>query len=208
MKEEKDYIQDISEIRSMMERSSRFLSLSGLSGVMAGIYALAGALVAYFVFGFNPDSFTYRMTDYAGSPANISNVIVVALVILALALGTVVYLSRRNAGKRGEKMWSPTTRRLLANMMVPLVTGGLLIVVLVTNDLTGLAAPVSMIFYGMALFTASKITLEEVKLMGIIQILLGLAAAWLIEYSLIIWALGFGMVNIVYGIYMHYKYER
>ncbi|EKD30852.1 MAG: hypothetical protein ACD_77C00468G0001 [uncultured bacterium] len=208
MKEEKDYIQDISEIRSMMERSSRFLSLSGLSGVMAGIYALAGALVAYFVFGFNPDSVTYRMTDNAGSPANISNVIVVALVILALALGTVVYLSRRNAGKRGEKMWSPTTRRLLANMMVPLVTGGLLIVVLVANDLTGLAAPVSMIFYGMALFTASKITLEEVKLMGIIQIVLGLAAALLIEYSLIIWALGFGMVNIVYGIYMHYKYER
>lgn len=208
MKNEKDYIKDISEIRSMMERSSRFLSLSGLSGVMAGIYALAGVLVAYLVFGFNPDSVTYSMTGTAGTPANISSVIIVALIILALALGTVVYLSRRNAGKRGEKMWSPTTRRLLANMMVPLSTGGILIVILILNGLAGLAAPISMIFYGLALFTASKMTLEEVKLMGIIQISLGLTAILLIQYSLIIWALGFGLVNIVYGIYMHYKYER
>jgi len=175
---------------------------------MAGIYALAGALVAYLVFGFNPDSVTYSMTGTAGTPANISSVIIVALIILALALGTVVYLSRRNAGKRGEKMWSATTRRLLANMMVPLAAGGVLIVILIANGLAGLAAPVSMIFYGMALFTASKMTLEEVKLMGIIQIVLGLIAALMIQYSLIIWALGFGVVNIVYGIYMHYKYER
>lgn len=208
MKEEKDYIKDISEIRSMMERSSRFLSLSGLSGVMAGVYALAGALVAYLVFGFNPDSFTYRMNENAGSQTDFSNVIVVALVILVLALGTVVYLSRRNAGKRGEKMWSATTRRLLANMMVPLFAGGVLIVILITNGLAGLAAPVSMIFYGLALFTASKMTLEEVKLMGVIQIVLGLLAASFIQYSLFIWALGFGVVNIVYGIFMHYKYER
>ena len=208
MKEEKDYIKDISEIRSMMERSSRFLSLSGLSGVMAGIYALAGALVAYLVFGFNPDSVTYTITSESGSPANISNVIFVALVILALALGTVIYLSRRNAGKRGEKIWSTTTRRLLANMMVPLSAGGILIVILIMNNLAGLAAPVSMIFYGLALFTASKMTFEEVKLMGVIQIFLGLVAASFIQYSLIIWALGFGVVNIVYGIFMHYKYER
>ena len=208
MKEEKDYIKDISEIRSMMERSSRFLSLSGLSGVMAGIYALAGVLVAYLVFGFNPDSVTYTITSESDSPANISNVIFVALVILALALGTVIYLSRRNAGKRGEKIWSTTTRRLLANMMVPLSAGGILIVILIMNNLAGLAAPVSMIFYGLALFTASKMTFEEVKLMGVIQIFLGLVAASFIQYSLIIWALGFGVVNIVYGIFMHYKYER
>ena len=208
MKEEKDYIKDISEIRSMMERSSRFLSLSGLSGVMSGIYALAGVLVAYLVFGFNPDSVTYTITSESDSPANISNVIFVALVILALALGTVIYLSRRNAGKRGEKIWSTTTRRLLANMMVPLSAGGILIVILIMNNLAGLAAPVSMIFYGLALFTASKMTFEEVKLMGIIQISLGLIAILVIQYSLIIWALGFGLVNIVYGIFMHYKYER
>lgn len=208
MKNDNDYIKEISEIRSMMERSSRFLSLSGLSGVMAGIYALSGALIAFFVFGFNPDSYTYVVSGGAGSGAKLSSVITVAVVILSLALGTVIYLSRRNAGRRGEKIWSSTTRRLLVNMLVPLSAGGLLIVIFVAKGFVGLAAPLSMIFYGLALFTASKMTLEEVKLMGIIQISLGLVATIVVQYSLIIWAIGFGLVNIIYGIYMHYKYER
>lgn len=208
MKEEKDYIQDISEIRSMMERSSRFLSLSGLSGVMAGIFALAGAFIAYKVFDFNPDSIMYSYAGSVSSTASLANVIYVAIAILILALSTVVFLSGRNAGKNGEKLWNQTTRRLLANMAVPLVAGGLLIIILIAKGLIGLIAPVSLIFYGMALFNASKLTLEDVKILGIIQIVLGLISSYFIEYSLIIWALGFGAVNIIYGIYMHYKYEK
>jgi len=208
MKEEKDYIQDISEIRSMMERSSKFLSLSGLAGVMAGIYALVGAFVAYSVFDFNPDSIVYSTAESEGSSANLANVIYVAIAILILALSTVVFLSGRNAGKRGEKMWNSTTKRLMTNMAVPLVTGGLLILVLIAKGLIGLIAPVSLIFYGMALFNASRHTLEEVKVLGIIQIGLGLISSYFVEYGLLIWALGFGVANIIYGIYMHYKYER
>lgn len=208
MKEKKDYIQDISEIRSMMERSSRFLSLSGLSGVMAGIYALAGAFIAYKVFDFNPDSIMYSYAGSVSSTASLANVIYVAIAILILALSTVVFLSGRNAGKNGEKLWNLTTRRLLSNMAVPLVAGGLLIIILIAKGLIGLIAPVSLIFYGMALFNASKLTLEDVKILGIIQIVLGLVSSYFIEYSLIIWALGFGAVNIIYGIYMHYKYEK
>lgn len=208
MKEEKDYIQDISEIRSMMERSSRFLSLSGLSGVMAGIYALTGAFIAYKVFDFNPDSIMYSYAESVSSTASLASVIYVAIAILILSLSTVVFLSGRNAGKNGEKLWNRTTRRLLSNMAVPLVAGGLLIIILITKELIGLIAPVSLIFYGMALFNASKLTLEDVKILGIIQIVLGLISSCFIEYSLIIWAFGFGAVNIIYGIYMHYKYEK
>lgn len=208
MKEEKDYIQDISEIRSMMERSSRFLSLSGLSGVMAGIYALTGAFIAYKVFDFNPDSIMYSYAESVSSTASLASVIYVAIAILILSLSTVVFLSGRNAGKNGEKLWNRTTRRLLSNMAVPLVAGGLLIIILITKGLIGLIAPVSLIFYGMALFNASKLTLEDVKILGIIQIVLGLISSYFIEYSLIIWAFGFGAVNIIYGIYMHYKYEK
>ena len=208
MKEEKDYIQDISEIRSMMERSSKFLSLSGLAGVMAGIYALVGAFVAYTVFDFNPDALEYSIAGTGDSSANLSNVIYVAIAILILAISTVVFLSGRNAGKKGEKIWNPTTKRLMANMAVPLVTGGLLILVLIAKGLIGLIAPVSLIFYGIALFNASRHTLEEVKVLGIIQIGMGLISSYFIQYGIIIWALGFGVVNIIYGIYMHYKYER
>jgi len=208
MKEEKDYIQDISEIRSMMERSSKFLSLSGMAGVMAGIYALVGAFVAYTVFDFNPDTIVYSAAESEGSSANLANVIYVAIAILILALSTVVFLSGRNAGKRGEKMWNSTTKRLMTNMAVPLVAGGILILVLIAKGLIGLIAPVSLIFYGIALFNASRHTLEEVKVLGIIQIGMGLISSYFIQYGLIIWALGFGVVNIIYGIYMHYKYER
>lgn len=208
MKDEKDYIKDITEIRSMMERSSKFLSLSGLAGVMAGIYALAGAFIAYKVFGFNPDSVMYNASEQASSAGNLTNVIYVALAILVLALSTVIFLSGRNAGKKGEKLWNATTRRLMTNMAVPLAAGGMLIIILISKGMIGLIAPVSLIFYGIALFNASKLTLEEVKVLGIIQIVLGLAGAYFVQYGLFIWALGFGAVNIIYGIYMHYKYER
>ena len=96
----------------------------------------------------------------------------------------------------------------MTNMAVPLVEGGLLILVLIAKGLIGLIAPVSLIFYGIALFNASRHTLEEVKVLGIIQIALGIISSYFVEYSLLIWALGFGVVNIIYGIYMHYKYER
>lgn len=208
MKEEKDYIKDISEIRSMMERSSKFLSLSGLAGVMAGVYALAGAFIAYKVFDFNPDAIMYSAEESVSSTASLTNVIYVALAILILALSTVVFLSGRNAGRKGEKLWNQTTRRLMTDMAVPLAAGGILILILISKGMIGLIAPISLIFYGLALFNASKLTLEEVRVLGIIQVVLGLAGACFVEYGLLIWALGFGAVNIIYGIYMHYKYER
>ena len=45
---DKDYLKDISEIKNLMNKSSRFISLSGLSGILAGIYALVGAAMTYY----------------------------------------------------------------------------------------------------------------------------------------------------------------
>lgn len=42
-----EQLQQLSEIRLLMERSSRFISLSGLSGVGAGVSALIGSAIAY-----------------------------------------------------------------------------------------------------------------------------------------------------------------
>lgn len=208
MKEEKEYIKDLSDIREMMERSSRFLSLSGLAGVLSGIYAIAGAFISYSVFGFNPDSIDYIPSGADNHDTGVVNVILVAISILVLALATVVFLSGRNASKRGEKLWNNSSRRLLANMSVPLATGGILIIIFIFKNLVGLVAPASLIFYGLALFGAGRLTLSEVRYLGITQIILGIAGFIFIPYSLVIWVLGFGFVNIVYGIYMHYKYEK
>ncbi|OFY40876.1 MAG: hypothetical protein A2X18_02580 [Bacteroidetes bacterium GWF2_40_14] len=207
MKEEKDYIKDITEIRSMMERSSKFLALSGWEGILAGIYALTGALVAYKVFNFNPDKLLYTI-ESGGTSAGFTNVIILAIAVLIMALGTAVLFSNMKAGKRGEKLWNLTTRRLLVNMSVPLVAGGLLILILISNGLIGLIAPCTLIFYGFALYNASMLTYKAVRILAFVEMGLGLAGAYFVEYGLLIWALGFGVVHIIYGIYMYYKYER
>lgn len=208
MKEERDYIQDITAIRTMMERSSKFLSLSGWAGIMAGVYALSAAYIAYKVFGFNPTGVFYD-TVQTGSPfPGLLNVILLSFITLILALGTAVFLSHRKANKKGEKAWNPTAKRLLIHMSVPLVVGGSLILILISNGMVGLMAPFTLIFYGLALYNASKFTYEEVKTLGFIEIALGLIGAYFVEYGLLIWAFGFGVVHIVYGIYMHYRFER
>jgi len=201
MRKEQNYIEVIAEIRSMMERSSKFLSLSGWAGILAGIYALAGAWIAYDVFGFQPEEILYN-------PAGLYRVIALALAILILALFTAIYFSWRKSGKRGEKIWTVTSRQLLMSMAVPLLAGGILIMVLISKGLAGLIVPLTLLFYGLALYTAGFYTIREVRFMGVIQIVLGLFSAWFIEYGLLFWSAGFGLVHIVYGIYIHFKYEQ
>lgn len=201
MKDQQDYIQDIAEIRSMMERSTKFLSLSGWAGIMAGIYALAGVWIASYVLGFNPSGIFYT------SP-NLSNVVMLAFLVLILALVTAIYFSWKKSQQRGEKVWNATSRRLLTHMAVPLATGGILILFLMSQGLIGLIAPLALLFYGLALYNAGSYTIFEVRLMGIIQIGLGLTSCWFIEDALIFWAIGFGLVHMIYGVYMHFRYER
>lgn len=201
MKEERDYIQDINEIRSMMERSSKFLSLSGWAGIMAGIYALAGAWIAYNFYSFNPDELLYDLPGF-------SKVMMLAMGVLILAFITAIYFSWKKARKRGEKIWNATSRRLLASMIVPLAVGGILILVLISKGLIGLVTPLTLLFYGLALYNAGFYTIREVEFMGIVQMALGITSIWFIQHSLLIWVVGFGVVHIFYGIYMHFRYER
>jgi hypothetical protein len=208
MKEDQDYIRNIAEIRSMMERSSKFLSLSGWAGIMAGMYALAGAYLAHTLFDFNPAELVYDPAQAGSLPSSLLNVILLAMLVLLLAIGTAIILSARKANKRGETLWNATSRRLMINMAVPLSAGGLLILVFISKGLMAFIAPFTLVFYGLALYNASKFTYEEVKSLGLIQIGLGLVGAYFVDYGLLLWALGFGVFHIIYGIYMHYRYER
>jgi hypothetical protein len=208
MKKEKDYSRDITEIRSMMERSTRFMSLSGLSGVLAGIYALVGAFVAYRLFYADHSIMINTIPEEQGIFSDLSNLIILALVILVMAVGTAVILSLKKSRAEGAGIWNSTARRLVVNMAIPLVTGGIFILILISRGLIGFMAPATLIFYGLALVNASKFTLEEIRSLGIVQIIIGLLAFYFIEYSLLLWALGFGVMHVVYGIIMHVKYEK
>lgn len=208
MKTEQDYIKDITEIRSMMERSTRFLSLTGWSGILAGVYALIGAGIAYKVFYTDVVLLRYNTIGREEADDFMIPFFLLAAVVLIFALSSAVLLSWLKAKKNKEVLWNAAARRLVINLAIPLVTGGVFAFILYSKGYIGLIAPVTLIFYGLALLNASKFTFEEVRYFGVIEIVLGLIATWFIGYGLLFWAVGFGLLHIVYGIYMHLKYER
>lgn len=208
MNSERDYTKDIAEIRSMMERSTKFLSLSGWAGVLAGLYALAGTYIAGVFFSFQPDALSYPINATGDNVMGLPPVVGLAVVILVMAIGTAIILSGQKAKIENQTIWNPTSKRMITNMAYPLVSGGILILILIGEGLAGLAAPLTMIFYGLALINASVTTFKEVRSFGILMILLGLAGVYFTEYSLWLWGFGFGILHIVYGIYLHIKYER
>ena len=211
MKEASSPLETLHEIRDMMEKSSRFLSLSGLSGVFAGLFALAGAGAAYSYLGIGVLEPAYRHYAYhQGQPAPgfIQFFLLDATLVLVAALSAGVYFTARKARKQGQSIWGFTARRLLFSMMIPLVAGGLFCLALIYHGAFALAAPATLIFYGLALLNGSKYTLHDVRYLGITEIILGIVASFFIGYGLLCWAVGFGVMHILYGAIMYYKYER
>lgn len=206
-----EYLEDLRIIKKVMEESSRFLSLSGLSGVFAGLIALAGTAVSVFVF---LDG-TIILTDgmLSGKSTQELNGIKAGLMLLAgivlvLSIAVSLWFSRRNAVKKSRRMWTPVSRKLLTNMIVPLVTGGILIVILLLHNEWHYILPSMLIFYGLSLVSATKFTYNDIFYLGLIEVFSGLAAAALPAYGIILWAFGFGLLHIVYGLLLYRKYER
>jgi hypothetical protein len=208
MKKETDYLEDIGEIRSLMERSSKFISLSGWAGIFAGIYALVGVYIATTFLHFNPQSLYPGEGETQNISTNFLSVVLLALAIFILAITTAIYFTRRRAEKKEELLWTPATKRLITEVSLPLFTGGVLIFICLSKGLAGFMAPLSLLFYGLALFTISKFTYVEVKILGLVEIILGLAGAYFVSKGLLFWAIGFGVVHIIYGIYVYFKYEK
>ncbi|MEY3079407.1 MAG: hypothetical protein RL086_560 [Bacteroidota bacterium] len=208
MKKDTDYLQDIGEIRSLMERSSKFISLSGWAGIFAGIYALVGVYVAITYLHFNPQSLYLEKGEAQNISSNFLSVVLLALAIFLLAITTAIYFTRRRAKKKEELLWTPAARRLMAEVSLPLIIGGVLLLICLSKGLIGFLAPLSLLFYGLALYTISKFTYVEVRVLGLIEIVLGLAGAYFVNWGILFWAIGFGVVHIVYGIYVYFKYER
>lgn len=208
MKSEQEYIKDLSEIRLMMEQSTKFLSLTGLSGILAGIYALVGAYMAYRLFYLNTEDVVYNSLPRQTLPGDVLNLVFLAVMVLVLAVGTAIYLSSKKASRNNEVLWNPVSRRMVINMAIPLVTGGIFILIMILKGSIALVAPLTLIFYGLALINASKFTFKDLKYLGMILILLGLMSSYLTDLGLLFWAIGFGLMHIIYGIYMHLKYEK
>lgn len=202
-------LQDIKDIRRIMERSSRFISLSGLSGIAAGVCALVGAWLGYQMLDqyygsynskgfFSGDEFSRLKIRMAG----------LAAIIFIVAFVSSYYLTWRKAKKQGLPVWDHTSKRLAWNMIIPLAAGGAFILGMLRYDAWLFVAPASLVFYGLALVNASKYTLSDIRYLGYCEIILGLINMYFPGYGLWFWAAGFGVLHIVYGTIMWVKYEK
>ena len=202
------HLKDIAEIRSLMERSSKFLSLSGLSGVSAGIVGVIGAAVAH---RYLTEKGAYLHNGSSGSVQDkdlLTFLFVDAGIVLVVAVGLAILFSTRMARKNGLPVWNRAAKYLLTNLLIPLITGGVFCLILVSHGFFLLIAPSTLIFYGLALLNVSKVTVNEIRYLGLMEIVLGLMASVWVWQALWFWAIGFGVLHIVYGIVLYYKYAQ
>lgn len=198
-----DYLQDLSEIKNIMNRSTRFMSLSGLTGILAGIYALIGAYLGSQLLR-NYQNFDYRNNTINPNGIEIK-ILAIALGVAILSIITAYILTKKKAAKENQTIWNNTTKRLLFHFAIPLVTGGIFSLILLNQGFYGFVAPATLIFYGLAIVSASNFTFSNVKYLGIAEIILGLISMNYIGYGLYFWAIGFGVFHIIYGTIMYLK---
>jgi hypothetical protein len=213
MKNQDEHLEALTQIRSLMERSSRFISLSGLSGVAAGLIALCGATLVYIYLGIKPFSnyHIYYMDVLRNGKWGLDYrtfFLADALLVLVLALAAGVYFTGRKARQKGQKIWDPLTRRMLLNLAIPLAIGGVFCLALSRAGMILFVAPATLVFYGLALINGAKYTLDDIRNLGICEAVLGLSGMFFPGFGLELWAIGFGFLHIVYGALMWRKYDR
>lgn len=209
MSNQEEQLNTLKDIRQMMDRSSRFISLSGLSGVFAGGIAIIGA---YFAHEEIEKFFAKRGYSYGveGEMDLEFNLIKLGLIVLFVALAGGILFTYRKSQQNNLPIWDKTSKALLFNLMIPLIAGGLFIIGLLVNhpDTYSIIAPTCLIFYGLALINASKYTFSDIRYLGYLEVILGLICMFYVGYGLFFWAFGFGVLHIIYGLVMYFKYER
>ena len=201
-------LQDIHDIKRIMERSSRFISLSGLSGIAAGICALIGAYFAYDMIGKYYAKYNEQGYESAEFAQLRFNLLLLSAIVLSVALVSSFYFTWRRAKHDHVPLWDLTSRKLMWNMLVPLISGGIFILAMLQYNEWKFIAPTCLIFYGLALVNGSKYTLSDIRYLGYLEIILGLINTQFVGEGIYFWAVGFGVLHIIYGLVMWWKYER
>jgi len=213
MEEKQKHLDSLSEIKNLMEKSTKFISLSGLSGIVAGITALIGASLAYLRLDYylgstSLDYATSRSVTIEDMNTLTFELIGIAIPVLFISIFAGILLTIKESKKNSQSIWDKNSLLLLSNLLIPLVSGGIFCLILIYHGAYVLVAPCTLIFYGLALVNSSKYTLNDVKYLGLLEIALGLISAFFVGQGLLFWSLGFGILHIVYGTIMYFKYNR
>ena len=210
MNQSEQPLEDIRVIRKLMEESSRFLSLSGLSGIIAGVVGLAGAWIAHLVIKANNPYTDWYLKPLAGGEAGNATVLELfgaMAIVLLVAFSAAVVFSSRKAKKSGVNAWTLVTRRMLVSLLVPLAAGGLFVLFTIKTVPANVTAASTLIFYGVAMMSAGKFTFGEIHWLGVLEVVTGLVCILLPQWTIFIWAAGFGVIHICYGLFMHLRYK-
>ena len=144
-------LESVFEIKELMEKSSKFISVSGIAAILAGIYALAGAYIA-----------TQVITSDMYLSDTLKLMAIIAMAVLAAAAVTAGILSYCKSQKMGQKFFSRLTYRALWNFSLPMLTGGVLCISILMHEYYDILASVMLLFYGLALVNVSKFTYSSI----------------------------------------------
>lgn len=197
--EKSEALNTLNEIRDMMAKSSKVLSLSGTSSVFVGVFAIIASYIANCIL---------ENASLAQSEKTIALLSEGAL-LLCICITTVFLFSKKKANKNNMAFrLDQTTKQMLWHFALPLMVGGILCLALVMNAFYGLTSSMMLIFYGLALYNASSYTYSNAKFLGYANIILGLIDCATGNHAILFWALGFGVCHIIYGIFFYFKHER
>lgn len=201
-------LEALQDIRKIMDRSSRFISLSGLSGVIAGVFALLASYLAYHQIANYYARFPYGEAGYTEFRYFVMRLLLIAVVLLVVALSSALYFTWRKVCRDKVLLWDKTSKRLLLNLSIPIAAGAIFILGMLYHGVWQFVASACLIFYGLALVNASKYTYRDIRYLGILELVTGAVSIFFIHYGLYFWAFGFGVLHIIYGVIMWWKYEK
>lgn len=195
-------LQVLADIKSIMDRSSRVLSLSGWSGIWAGLVALAATGIAYRGYSDVPGSEEPSMKVF------VNELVLLALLTLVVAVAGAFYFSYRKNKKQGQVTFNAAARKMIISMCIPMLAGGWMCGAFILNADFVYVIPVMLITYGLTLINSSKYTISDIRWLGLFEVLTGCIAFLKPEWQLYFWAFGFGVLHIIYGFIMWNKYDR
>ena len=209
MNNKNEHLDTLNDIKQLMEKSSRFISLSGLSGIAAGICGIVSAYIAHTIIGNYYNAYNgrgyWQLESFKALETKLF-ILGIATMLLAASLG--IYFTWRKSKLNKVNIFNTSSKRLFVNICIPLAAGGIFVIGMLANNVWQFIGPACLIFYGLALINGSKYTLDEVRYLGFCEIILGGINLFYVGYGLYFWAIGFGILHIVYGIIMWNKYDR
>lgn len=181
-------IDNLRFIRETMERSTSFTAVPGVGGVLMGATALCAAFAAQ-----QQSNFRYWLMIW------------LAEAVTAFAIGVLtVYLK---AKKSDFQLASAPSRKFFNAFFPPIIGGGILTALFYQNSWFEQLPTVWLTLYGIAVVCGGAYSVKIVPVVGWIFIALGVVSVFVApQHGNLLMALGFGLVQIVFGMIIAHRF--